>query len=280
MDTLPALGFGTSIDAAAGETRPEIGDWADESADVATAAVASALSVGYRHVDTAEMYETEGAVRRALDLVDVDREEVFLATKVLPENLAYEDVLDHARGSLDRLGVDTVDLLYVHWPIRAYDPAETLAAFDELYESGEIQQVGLSNFTPEMLEEALSLLDAPVFAHQVECHPLLGQERLRRYAREHGHYLVAYSPLAGGAITNDPTLVDIAREYDATAAQVALAWLVSKESVVPIPCSTTATHIRENYEARQLDLDADVIERIDNIDREHRSIDFPEAPWN
>lgn len=280
MDTLPALGFGTSIDTAESTTHPDIGGWHDESADIATAAVASALAVGYRHIDTAEMYDTERAVGRALELADVDREDVFLATKVLPENLAYEDVLDHARASLDRLGVETVDLLYVHWPIRAYNPEETLAAFDELYDRGEIRHVGLSNFTPEMLEEALSVLDAPVFAHQVECHPLLQQERLREYARENDHSLVAYSPLAKGAITDDPDLVDIAGEYDATTAQVALAWLMSKESIVPIPRSTTATHIRENYEARQLDLDRDTIERIDSIERNKRSIDFPAAPWN
>jgi 2,5-diketo-D-gluconate reductase B len=280
MDTVPAPGFGTSIDTAERDTLPDIGDWDETGVDVATAAVASALAVGYRHVDTAEMYETERAVGRALELADAAREDVFLATKVLPEHLAYEDVLDHARASLDRLGVDTVDLLYVHWPIRAYDPEGTLAAFDELYEAGEIRHVGLSNFTPEMLEEALSLLDAPVFAHQVECHPLLQQDRLRRYAREHDHSLVAYSPLAQGAVTDDPDLVDIAADYDATPAQVALAWLMSKESVVPIPCSTTADHIRENYRARDIELDANAIERIDSIDREHRTIDFPEAPWN
>ena len=277
---IPSPGFGTSIDTDADDTPPRIGDWGDDSAGVATAAVASALAVGYRHIDTAEMYETERAVGRALDLADVDRRAVFLATKVLPDNLAYEDVLEHARASRDRLGVDALDLLYVHWPIRAYDPEETLAAFDKLYENGEIRHVGLSNFTPEMLEEALALLDAPVFAHQVECHPLFQQETLRRYARENDHFLVAYSPLAKGAVTDDPTLVDIAEAYDATPAQVALAWLDSKDRVVPIPCSTTAAHIRENYQARDLQLGAGAPERIDNIDREQRSIDFPAAPWN
>ena len=280
MERLPSPGFGTSIDTETGDTPPRIGDWGDDSAGIATAAVASALAVGYRHIDTAEMYETERAVGRALELTDTDREAVFLATKVLPDNLAYEDVLDHARASRDRLGVDTLDLLYVHWPIRAYDPEETLAAFDELYEDGEIRHVGLSNFTPEMLEEALALLDAPVFAHQVECHPLFQQETLRRYARKNDHHLVAYSPLATGAVTNDPTLRDVAGEYDATPAQVALAWLDSKETVVPIPCSTTATHIRENYQTRDLQLDSGALERIDNIDRNERSIDFPAAPWN
>lgn len=279
IEQLPAPGFGTSFTVEESTDPPQIGDWGG-STDVATAAVASALTVGYRHIDTAEMYETERAVDRALELTGVDREEVFIATKVAPENLAYEDVLAHARASRDRLGVETIDLLYVHWPIRAYDPEGTLAAFDELYAAGEIRHVGLSNFTPAMLSEAFELLDAPVFAHQVECHPLLQQERLRRLARQHDHHLVAYSPLATGAVTERPELVEIAGENDMTASQVALAWLLSKERVVPVPCSTTAAHIRENFEAREIELPPEAIARIDNIDSHERKIDFEGAPWN
>jgi len=279
-EQLPAPGFGTSFDTdETHEQLPRIGRWDREHGDIATAAVASALEVGYRHIDTAEMYDTEAAVGRALDLADVDRENVFVATKVHPENLAYGDVLDHARASRERLGVDTVDLLYVHWPIRTYDSGETLAAFDDLYDRGEIRHVGLSNFTPDLLEAALDRLDAPVFAHQVECHPLLQQDELRQYAREHDHHLVAYSPLAKGAVTEVPELEEIARRHDATAPQVALAWLLSKE-IVPIPRSTSAPHIRANYEARQLQLDTEELERIDNLGRTERTVDFPDAPWN
>ena len=245
-----------------------------------TAAVTAALECGYRHVDTAEMYDTERAVGRAIEAAAVDRDDVVLATKVHSRNLSYEDVLEHARASRERLGVETIDLLYVHWPIRTYEPSETLAAFDELYRRGEIRHVGLSNFTPELLEEALGILDAPLFAHQIECHPLLPQEELRRYAREHGHYLVAYSPLAKGRVTEVAELEAIADAYDATPAQVAPAWLQAHEHVVPIPKSTTEAHIRENYAARDLELDADAIERIDGIDRTERVVDFPEAPWN
>lgn len=263
IDTLP-MGIGTY----------------DMDADVCTAAVRTALETGYRHVDTAEMYNTEEAVSRAIGRSPVQSDAVFVATKLHSKHLAYGDAIDHAEQCRARLGVDVIDLLYVHWPIRTYDPEETLAAMDDLYHDGVIHHVGLSNFTPALLDAAIDQLDAPLFAHQVECHPLLQQETLRAYAREHGHYLVAYSPLAKGAVMEVPELVEIADAYDATPAQVSLAWLLSKENVVPIPKSTSPAHIRENFEARQLDLDEAAIDRIDAIDRTERMVDFPTAPWN
>lgn len=262
-------------------TVPDIGIGTyDMTPAACTSAVRTALACGYRHVDTAEMYGTEAAVARAIEESTVDADEVFVATKVHSKNLAYEDVLDAAESSRERLGVETLDLLYVHWPIRSYDPLETLAAFDELYDRGTIRHVGVSNFTPELLTEALDVLDTPLFAHQVECHPLLQQAELRQLAGERDHYLVAYSPLAKGAVTEVAEIVDIAEEYDATPAQVALAWLRSKDRVVTIPKSTDTAHIRENYAAKTLELDDDAIERIDEIDRVKRVVNFPEAPWN
>ncbi len=263
-ESLPELGIGTY----------------DAEVDTCTEAVTTALNLGYRHVDTAESYGTEPAVKAALDNGTVPREDVFIATKIQSRNLSYEDVIKHANASQEKLDVDTIDLLYVHWPIRTYNPEETLAAFNELYDDGLIRHVGLSNFTPALLEEALDVLDAPLFAHQVECHPLLQQEELRKYARDDGHYLVAYSPLAKGEVMDVPELNEIAEEYDTTPAQVSLAWLLSKENVVPIPKSTSEAHIRENYEARQLQLGEQAIERIDSLDRTKRMVDFPAAPWN
>ncbi len=264
-DELPPIGLGT---------------YQNTDPDVCAASVETALNLGYRHVDTAEMYENEAAVGEGIAAADVDREDVFVATKLHSSNLAYDDVLERVRACRDRLGVDVVDLLYVHWPLRTYDGEETLAAFDRLYDEGLIRHVGLSNFTPELLEEALEYLDAPLFAHQVECHPLLQQEELRAYAREHGHHLVAYSPLAKGSVTEVPELVEIAEKHGATPAQVGLAWLLSKDEVVVIPKATSEAHIRENYEARRLTLPEEDLARIDAIDREQRQVDFEDAPWN
>ncbi|MFB6354773.1 MAG: aldo/keto reductase, partial [Halobacteriales archaeon] len=173
-----------------------------------------------------------------------------------------------------------LDLLYVHWPIRTYDPAETLPALDELVDDGLVRHVGLSNFEPDQLDVARDVLDAPVYAHQVELHPLLHQDRLRAYAVEHDHWLVAYAPVARGAVADVPELVEIADAHDATPFQVALAWLLSKERVVPIPKATGEAHIRENYAALELELTADELARIDAIEERRRLVDFDAAPWN
>jgi 2,5-diketo-D-gluconate reductase B len=260
---LPAIGLGTS-----GNTDP------DTCAD----SVAAALEAGYRHVDTAQMYDNERHVGRGIAESDVDRDAVTLATKVHPENLGPEDVRSTARESLDRLGVDSVDMLYVHWPTKAYDAEATLPAFDDLRAAGVTDHVCVSNFTPELLDEARETLDSPIAANQVECHPLLPQDELRAYAADHGHTVVGYCPLGRGEILDDPTLVDVAEARDATAAQVCLAWAREK-GVVPIP-KGTGDHIAENHASLELDLTSEDVDRIDGIDRERRIIEPDDAPWN
>lgn len=264
------------------ESLPDIGlgTYRNTDPDECAHAVAYALERGYRHVDTAEGYDNEAYVGEGIDAAPVDREDVFLATKVSPDNLAGDDVLDHARASRDRLGVDVVDLLYVHWPLGAYDHAETLAAFERLREEGVIRHVGLSNFTPDLLEAALSHLDVPLFAHQVEMHPLLPQETLHEYAVARDHYLVAYAPIARGAVDDVPELRAVAEKHDATPAQVSLAWLADKENVVAIPKAASEAHIRENLAATELSLDDEDVRRIESIDRTRRVVDFEAAPWN
>jgi 2,5-diketo-D-gluconate reductase B len=260
---LPGMGLGTS-----GNTDPE----------TCRETVADALELGYRHVDTAQMYDNEEAVGDGIAAADVDREAVVLATKVHPSNLAYEDATRTARESLDRLGVEAVDLLYVHWPMRAYNPEETLHAMDDLREAGVTRHVGLSNFTPGLLDEARDLLKAPVAAHQVECHPLLPQTELRAYAREHGHPLVAYCPL-GQAKLEHPVLEDVADKHGIPVPLVSLLWCLAKEAVVPIP-KATGDHVRENWEARGLELDDEDLARIDGIEQRRRLIDPENAAWN
>lgn len=138
-----------------------------------------------------------------------------------------------AHESLERLGVDAIDLLYVHWPADTYDPERTLSAFDELVDDGVVERVGLANCSPELLDKARDALDAPLFAHQVEMHPLLQQEVLHEYAVEHDHHLVAYSPIARGHVFDEPAIQGVAERHGVTEAQVSLAWLASKENVVP-----------------------------------------------
>ena len=259
----PAMGLGTS-----GNKDPE----------TCRRTVAEALEMGYRHVDTAQMYDNEEPVGEGIADADVDREEVLLATKVHPSNLAYEDAKDTARESLDRLGVDAVDLLYVHWPMRAYEPEESLRAMNELHEEGLARHVGLSNFTPDLLAEARELLEVPVAAHQVECHPLLPQEELRADAREHGHPLVAYCPL-GRAQLEHPVLDELAEKHGVSPPVVSLLWCLAQDVVVPIP-KATGDHVRENWEAQDVELDAEDLERLDAIEQRQRIIDPEDAAWN
>jgi diketogulonate reductase-like aldo/keto reductase len=242
-------------------------------------AVATALSTGYRHVDTAEYYENEAAVGAGIAGSDVSREDVFLASKVWRDRLGHDAVLESARERVDALGVETLDLLYVHWPMGEYDPEETLPALLEARERGLTRRIGLSNFTPGLMDEAIDHLGEPPAAHQVELHPLLQQETLRAHADRHGYQLVAYAPIARNAVADVPEVREVAEKHDATPAQVSLAWALEK-GVVPIPKAGSLAHIRENYGALDLDLDDADVANIDGIDREKRVVDFPNAPWN
>ncbi|WIV66356.1 aldo/keto reductase [Natrialbaceae archaeon AArc-T1-2] len=244
-----------------------------------TETVVRALEAGYRHVDTAQMYDNETAVGRALERADVPREEIFLATKVHPQNLAPEGVLETTEASLERLGVDAVDLLYVHWPTHAYEPTETLPAFDEVRERGLTRHVGVSNFTRELLEQADEILESPIVANQVEVHPRLQQRDLISYARDHDVATVAYCPLMKGDVTDVPELQAIAAAHDATPAQVTMAWFAGREDVVAIP-KATGEHVEENLAGCDLELSADDLERIDSLERGERLVDPDEAPWN
>ncbi|ODR81840.1 aldehyde oxidoreductase [Haladaptatus sp. W1] len=264
-DGIPKLGLGT---------------WENTDSGECAHSVAYALDLGYEHVDTAQAYGNEENVGRGIADSSVDREDFFLATKVWIDNLAHDDVLETAEKSLDKLGTDYVDLLYVHWPAREYDPEETLAAFDDLYDEGKIKHVGLSNFEPEHLEEAKEILDAPIYANQVEMHPLLQQDELVEYAQENDITLVAYSPLARGNVFNVPELTDIAEKHETSEAQVSLAWLMQKDNVVAIPKATGEDHIEDNYGALTLELDDEDIEKIDDIEREERQVDPDFGPWN
>jgi 2,5-diketo-D-gluconate reductase B len=256
-----------------------LGTWENAEPDQCAESVRTALETGYRHIDTAQIYGNEAAVGEGIAAADVDREEVFLATKVWIDSLGHDDVVETTKESLDRLGVDAVDLMYVHWPARAYDPTETLAAFDELVDRGLTERVGISNFEPAQVERAVDLLDAPVFANQVECHPLLPQTELRAVCADHDVEVVAYSPLARGTVFEEPVLTDIADDHGVSAAQVSLAWL-RENGVTAIPKATSRAHIEDNWASLDLSLSDDELDRIDAIDHTDRRVDPDFAPWN
>ncbi|WP_050033206.1 aldo/keto reductase [Halorubrum halophilum] len=243
-----------------------------------TATVTTALEAGYRHVDTAQMYDNEAAVGEGIAAADVDRDDVIVATKVHPDNLAPEDVRETARESLDRLGLDRVDLLYVHWPTGAYDPEATLPVFDALSEEGLTDHVGVSNFTPELLREADRILDAPIAAHQVECHPRFQQPELRELAAELDHRLVGYSPLARGDLFDDAEFKGVAENHDLSPAVLALGWALARD-VTPIP-KATGDHVIENLRAVDAAVSDAALDAVDALERGERRIDPDDAAWN
>ena len=258
-----------------------LGTWQNEDAEQCAESVRTALEAGYRHIDTAQAYENESAVGDGIAAADVDRDDIFLATKVWISNLSHDDVIETTEKSLNKLGVDSVDLLYVHWAAGEYEPEATLPAFDELVDRGLVDNVGVSNFEPHHVETAMDVLDAPVFANQVEVHPFLQQADLREHAAEQDYELVAYSPLARGEVFGHDVIEAIADDHDASEAQVSLAWLREK-GVTAIPKATSEAHIRDNWESLGLSLDRADIERIDAIDRRTRTVhpEFAPEAWS
>lgn len=242
--------------------------------------VRDALQAGYRHVDTAQMYENEAQVGRGLAEAGVPRREVFLTTKLWNDNLARDAVLSSTEASLERLGTDYADLLLIHWPSREVPLAETLGAMRELQDDGRVRHLGVSNFPPSWLERALA--EAPLVCDQVEYHPLLAQPALRRKTREHDLALVAYSPLAHGRVLREPAVKDVAARLGVSPARVALRWLVEQEGVAAIPKASSRAHLEDDLAALELELPAEDRERLDTLaSRGERTLDPDFAPdWD
>ncbi len=260
--TMPALGFGTfELDEATAER-----------------AVATALGLGYRHVDTAVMYDNEAGVGRGLSASGLDRDDVFVTTKVLPRNAAAGDVGPEVEGSLSRLDLDHVDLVLLHWPNDDVPVEETVEALHAVQERGLTRTFGISNHPTDLMRRAASA--GPVFTNQVEYHPFLDQTAVLEAARDLGMTVTAYSPVARGRVFGDPTLGDIAAAHDASAGQVALRWLLDHDGVAAVPRSSDPSHIADNLGV-DLTLTADETARIDALPKDRRLIDPPFAPdWD
>jgi len=229
--------------------------------------ITTALAVGYRHLDTAQIYDNEAVVGEGLAASNVDREAVTVATKVWADSLRAVDVHRTTAESCDRLGVDHIDLLYVHRPTESYGPSETLGAFADQHADGTIGAIGVSNFTVDQLDEARSHLSVPIVAHQVEFHPLFWSADLLADAQNHDFQLVAYSPLAGGHVREVDTVVEIAEAHNTTPEAVSVAWILSKPNVVTIPKASSRRHLEANLAAQQVQLSDAECRRIDEIDR-------------
>ena len=246
---MPAIGFGTS----------SLGKCAE--------IVATALKLGYRHIDTAWKYGTERSVGDGIRASGVPRNEIFLCTKVSHEYLRGEDFARSVDESLKNLGLDCVDLLLVHWPNPGIPLAEPMAALAKAKRQGLTRHIGVANFTIALLDEAIRLCPEPLVNLQAEYHPYLDQGKLTEACRRRGLIFTAYCPLGRGRLLRDPVLADIAVRKGRSVAQVALRWLVQQGNIVPIPRSSNPGRIAENLRVFDFALTEDEMKRIGALTR-------------
>ncbi|NPD89514.1 MAG: aldo/keto reductase [Asgard group archaeon] len=239
-------------------------------------AFVKAIQMGYRFLDTAQLYFNERVVGKAITESGVARKDLIIASKVFIHNFTYRRVKKSTERSLKRLNLNYVDIMYIHWPFRTYRKRKEkiLKAFSELVDEGKIRYLGISNFTIKDIDDALKIYDKQIIVNQVEMHPWLQQKKLLKHLNNNNIKLIAYFPLMHGRINQVPELVKIAMKHKTTAAHVSLAWIINK-GAIPIPKSVTESHLKDNFEAQNLVLDEEDIKLIDSIKYEKRFGDFP-----
>ncbi|SCL53383.1 2,5-diketo-D-gluconate reductase A [Micromonospora citrea] len=233
------------------------------------AAVRKALEVGYRHIDTAEMYGNEAEVGRAIRESGVDRDEVFVTSKLNNGFHRPDDARKAFESTLAALRMDHVDLFLIHWPLPTLydgDFVATWKTLEEFRRDGRARSIGVSNFQVAHLERLAAEADTVPAVNQVEVHPYFGNEEVRAYGRAHGIPTEAWSPIAQGKVLGDPTVVDVAEQVGRTPAQVVLRWHVQRGDIV-FPKSTTPERIEENFRIFDFELDDTAMERITGLDR-------------
>lgn len=234
--------------------------------DETAVAVAHALRCGYRSIDTAAIYRNERGVAEAISDGGLARDQLYITTKLWNDQQGADRVPAAFEDSLERLGLDYVDLYLIHWPVPSADRfVETWKAFTELRQSGRARSIGVSNFRPEDLERIVRATGVVPAVNQIELHPRLAQRRLRRMHQDLGIVTEAWSPLGQGALVDDDTIAEIAEAHDRTPAQVILRWHIQLGNVV-IPKSVTPERIEENFKVFDFELGDDDIQAIDQLD--------------
>lgn len=262
---IPKLGFGTYM--LRGKT--------------AITAIKQALDTGFRHIDTASIYLNEAEVGQAIQESFVSRQEIFLTTKIWRDDLHSQNVKKSLHNSLSQLQTDYVDLLLVHWPNSAIPLDETLMAFQKLKDEGKIRHIGVSNFPCELLKKAESIGPA-LLTNQVEYHPLLSQKKVLDFINNSNKFLTAYSPLARGKILKIQQIVDIAKKYSKSSAQITLRWLVEQKNVIAIVKAKSLAHIKDNFNIFDFNLQAcDNLRLFRLTNNNQRMLNPPFAPeWD
>jgi 2,5-diketo-D-gluconate reductase B len=243
---IPALGYGT---------------WQLRDKEC-VAGMSRALEIGYRHIDTAQIYENEADVGAAIAASGVKRTDIFLTTKVWMSNVRDGDLQKSVDASLKKLKTDHADLLLIHWPVRDVPFAEQLKALSEVQKDGRTKLIGVSNFTVAQMKEVAEKIGAKIATNQVEYHPFLSQKPVLEYIWKHDMFLTAYSPLARGKVNESAVLKGIGDKYGKTPGQVTLRWLVQQEGVAAIPKAGSEKHLRENFEIFDFSLSDEEMQKI------------------
>ena len=243
--------------------------------------VEQALRLGYRHIDTAQIYENEREVGEGLRASKIRRDEIFVTTKIWTNHFAPHDLERSTKESLTKLRLTEVDLLLLHWPNPQVPLSETLGALAHVKKIGMARHIGVSNFTVALIDEAVALCPEPLVCDQVEYHPYLDQTKVLEACARHGLTLVAYSPIAKGRITGDELLEQIGRKYRKTAAQICLRWLV-QQNVIAIPRTSKIERLSENIEIFDFELSGEEMRQIIQMGSpKGRLTDFGFAPkWD
>jgi len=251
-NTIPQLGYGV---------------WQVED-DVAEKVVGQAFEAGFRHIDTAKIYGNEAGVGRAIASSGLKPEEIFITTKLWNSDQGYESTLKAFEESMERLGLETLDLYLIHWmQPKQQKYVDTWKALIELQKQGRVKSIGVSNFSKEGLQELIDATGVVPAIHQIELHPFFNQADLREFGAANGILTQAWSPLGqGGELLESAVIKEIAAKHDATPAQVVIAWHLAIGNVV-IPKSVTESRIRENYAALDVTLDETDIQAINGLDR-------------
>ncbi|CCH90812.1 2,5-didehydrogluconate reductase [Modestobacter italicus] len=259
---IPQLGFGVY------QVKP------DETAQ----AVQTALEVGYRHIDTAEMYGNEAGVGEGIRNSGIPREEVFVTSKLNNGFHAHDDALKAFDGTLEALGSDYVDLFLIHWPLPGIDVdfVETWKALEEIYASGRAKSIGVSNFSAHHLRKLHGETEVIPAVNQIEVHPYLAQDELRAFNAQHQIATEAWSPIAQGKVLDDPAILRVAERYGKTASQVTLRWHVQRGDIV-FPKSVTRSRVEENFAIFDFELSEDDLREITALDRNERTGPDPDT---